>query len=66
MGFPKLRDDEKEKELMEKMVASNFEDANEPIKSPDLQRKEEGFKCDKCEFEAKSAFGLQSHQRKHK
>jgi len=34
---------------------------------PKEEKKEEGsFKCETCEFEAKSEFGLRSHMRKHK
>ncbi len=32
---------------------------------PPVDSTQETFSCPTCEFEAKSAFGLQAHQRKH-
>jgi len=37
----------------------------EELKVEEVQEPVVEFKCDKCDFVAKSAFGLKAHQRKH-
>lgn len=67
-----VRNPEKEMELQKKMVAANFEEQPKKEEVKEEKKEEtpsggvEQFKCDVCGFIAKSAFGLRSHQRKHK
>jgi len=70
----KLFDPEEELKLQQQMVADNFEQPKTetvPIipeeKKEETAKEDSPFKCDKCEFIAKSKFGLNSHKRfKHK
>lgn len=75
IGFPKLRDEDEEKKLQEKMVAENkapeLEEPEEvkefPVGVSTGEKRKQDFTCEVCEFVAKSALGLVSHKRfKHK
>ena len=49
-------------------LGNKFQDFVPPIK-PELKKEvkveEAKFKCESCEFVAKSSFGLQAHKKKH-
>lgn len=46
-------------------VFKDFVPAPKPEIKKEIEVKEEGFKCESCDFVAKSAFGLQAHKKKH-
>ncbi len=58
MGNIRWKDEEKAKELSAKMVAKNYKNEEAQETNP--------LQCKTCGFTAKSEFGLQSHQKKHK
>ena len=69
---------QEEWKLMEQMVAKNFPDkiveeakmptAEDVIDKTQVDKTEQptGFKCDQCDFVAKSELGLKAHRRRHK
>ena len=56
---------EEEMKLQEQMIVENFPKVVPAEDESKAEPPKTEFKCQNCEFIAKSAFGLQVHQRKH-